>query len=424
MLLSDALTHQDKGSMLDVLIKISFPGWHLPVWFNYRSVGQEIQQKLPRHWNEDGLIGIALCAVVSFKDVKAQNTNRFLVKCASEFKDKDESLIKFSCILGEHGSDKPPRDTMKSSGHVFIGYISLLHLKNREKQAKCVATEASFKFKVNKEGTKEITNCEVLKCGFTLIYAPNKRVHSLCAEAHDDYKEKMSKSRSDIGGIVVKKIDHILRKAVSMSSETKEEVKCLIASKNVEDIQCEAQKVAVSTSSKSRVSPEISDSTNNGGSLSRGSLEEGEVVNKSPPKFVKASKNVKDIQCEAQKVAVSTSSKSEVSPKISDSANNGGSLSTHPGSVEEGEVVNEPKKDEINQKVLESISCLSTDDTEIIDNDQSLKKGANSLCERFEKPIRLICLVISIYAGAAFLLGRDHNNNNNNNNKNNKQRWK
>ncbi|KFK23503.1 hypothetical protein AALP_AAs52473U000100, partial [Arabis alpina] len=199
-LMSDAVTHQEKGPTFDVLIKICFPGWHLPTWFNYRSFRSKLNRKLPRNWNEDGLTGIALCAVVSLKDYRSQNTH-LLVTCTSEFKEEDKSLIQFSCILGElteHGKDKPQIIT-EPSGHVFVGYISLLDIKQQDRGVGCVATKASFKFEVS-DGTEHVTNCEVIKCGFTLICAPTKPVQSFCTEEYDDHSHMTSGLRTDSTG--------------------------------------------------------------------------------------------------------------------------------------------------------------------------------------------------------------------------------
>ncbi|CAL9241827.1 unnamed protein product [Arabidopsis halleri] len=337
-LMSDALVHKNKGSILDVLIKICYPGWQLPVWFDHRSVGSELKQNLPRHWKEDGLTGIALCVVVSFKDYKDHNT-RLLVRCTSEFKEENAPLIQFSCILGgwtKQVSDNP-RDIVEPSGHVFIGYTNLLHVMKRDRGAKCVGTEVSFKFEVT-DGAKQVTNCEVLKCGFTLIYAPTtKPVHSLCTQVYSDHGEQMSGSTT---AIVEERYNQhetgatsVSLVAPTMASEITKEVQHYEAKSNVEDIQNEAP-------SRNNVdaNPESSDHNTNGESMSPGSSGEGEVF------------------------------KNE-----------------------------SPKKEETN----------STSSALPLENNTN-ENGTNNLRERLEKPIRLICLVISIYLGAAFVLRKDN----------------
>ncbi|KAG7532646.1 P-loop containing nucleoside triphosphate hydrolase [Arabidopsis thaliana x Arabidopsis arenosa] len=337
-LMSDALVHKNKGSILDVLIKICYPGWQLPVWFDHRSVGSELKQKLPRHWNEDGLTGIALCVVVSFKDYKDHNT-RLLVRCTSEFKEENAPLIQFSCILGgwtKQVSDNPG-DIVKPSGHVFIGYTNLLHVMKRDRGAKCVGTEVSFRFEVT-DGAKQVRNCEVLKCGFTLIYAPTtKPVHSLCTQVYSDHGEQISGSTT---AIVEERYNQhetgatsVSLVAPTMASEVTKEVQHYEAKSNVEDIQNEAP-------SRNNVdaNTESSDHNTNGGSMSPGSSGEGEVFNNESP-----------------------------------------------------------KKEETNA----TSSALPLEDN-------TNENGTNNLCERLEKPIRLICLVISIYLGAAFVLRKDN----------------
>ncbi|KAH0869127.1 hypothetical protein HID58_076149 [Brassica napus] len=316
--MSDALAHQEKGSKLDVLIGVCYPSWQLPVWFNHRTVGSELKQNLPRHWNEDGLTGIALCAVVSFRDYQAKN-NRLLVRCTAEFKEKDEPVIQFSCILGGwtgHGSDRP-RDIIKSSGH--------------------------------------ITNCEVVKCGFTLIYAPNKPVHpdhggTICGPT--------TESRGNINNeespfkILSGRETSSSSVALKIGSEITEKVQSFKATRNVTDIKPGAKTVAASSKGGSGIPLEIS--------------------------FDTTTKNKK-----------------------------GGSMS--PMSSGEGEVIDEesPKIDETNQGV-ETGSCESPKDTEKSGNEHNTLNGANNLCERMEKPIRLICLVVSICACSVFLLGKDN----------------
>ncbi|KAF2533583.1 hypothetical protein F2Q70_00031350 [Brassica cretica] len=311
-----------QGSKLDVLIGVCYPSWQLPVWFNHRTVGSELKQNLPRHWNEDGLTGIALCAVVSFRDYQAKN-NRLLVRCTAEFKEKDEPVIQFSCILGGwtgHGSDRP-RDIIKSSGHVFIGYTSLLHIKKWDIEELFAATEASFEFEVT-DGTNQITNCEV----FILTMVGRSVVRRPRVEATSTMKK--------------------------IGSEITEKVQSFKATRNVTDIKPGAKTVAASSKGGSGIPLEVS--------------------------FDATTKNKK-----------------------------GGSMS--PMSSGEGEVIDEesPKIDETNQGV-ETGSCESPKDTEKSGNEHNTRNGANNLCERMEKPIRLICLVVSICACSVFLLGKDN----------------
>ncbi|KAL0737172.1 hypothetical protein Bca4012_013382 [Brassica carinata] len=375
--MSDALAHQEKGSKLDVLIGVCYPSWQLPVWFNYRTVGSELKQNLPRHWNEDGLTGIALCAVVSFKDYQAKN-NRLLVRCTAEFKEKDEPFIQFSRILGgwtEHGSDRP-RDIITSSGHVFIGYTSLLHIKKWGIEALFAATEASFEFEVT-DGTNQITNCEVVKCGFTLIYAPNKHVHPFCSdsEKRSDHGGTICGPTTGSGGNINDEESHfqILSGETSSSS-----VALKIGREITEKVHIKSRDKTVAASSKGdsgiplEVSFDATTKNNNGGSMSSRSSEGGEVIDEESPKT------------------------GETNPGVETSATH--ALFTSPGSSGGGEVIDEESSyiDEINIGV-ETRSFESLKDTEKTGDEKSARNGANNLCERMEKPIRLICLVIPIF---------------------------
>jgi len=57
------------------------------------------------------------------------------------------------------------------SDHIFIGYTTLLNIKNRQQFP--LATEISLRFQVT-NGTSEVEKCKVIKCGFSLVYEPNE----------------------------------------------------------------------------------------------------------------------------------------------------------------------------------------------------------------------------------------------------------
>lgn len=270
-------------------------------------------------------------------------------------------MNQFSCVLGgwsEYVKDKDKAHIDKSSGHIFIGYTSLLDIKKQDKGAGCVATEASLKFEVT-DGTKQTTDYEVLKCGFTLIYEPTKPVRSLCSEKYSDHGEIISSSTTNAKG-------------------------------NIKNEESNFQ-IRHGATSIPMVAPEI-----------------GIKIIEGVQSF-KAIRHVKDIESEGNIVVDSSRSNGEVRLKIGFDAfpnndNNPSGESMSPGCSGEGEVVNEPpKKDDINQQD-ERIYCESWEDTKKPGNDESARNGANNLCERMEKPIPLICLVISICVGSAFLL--------------------
>ncbi|KAH0892191.1 hypothetical protein HID58_054620 [Brassica napus] len=130
-LISDALNRYNGGFVLESLIGTCFPGCEVPASFDHQGFGSVLEPKLPRHWCDSRLTGIALCAVIMFPDCHHQN-NRFLVKCTCEFK-----------------TDDGPS-----------GYIS---------------TNVTWKTmgKDVTDSSGEVAKCKVLKCGFSLVCTPN-----------------------------------------------------------------------------------------------------------------------------------------------------------------------------------------------------------------------------------------------------------
>ncbi|CAL9241825.1 unnamed protein product [Arabidopsis halleri] len=143
------------------LIGTCFPGCDVPVWFNHQALGSVLRLELPQDGNEGRLSGIFLCVVVSFKEYKAQN-NSLQVRCTCEF----SSVSRESFIVG--GWSEPNEELHKVvSDHVFIGYSTLFNSKQRQQFSS--ATEVSLRFEVT-NGTREVAECKVMKCGFSLVY--------------------------------------------------------------------------------------------------------------------------------------------------------------------------------------------------------------------------------------------------------------
>ncbi|KAL1222980.1 Disease resistance-like protein CSA1 [Cardamine amara subsp. amara] len=171
-LMLDELTRYDEGSILEAFTGTCFPGWEVPAWFSHRAFGPVLKPKLPLHWSDNMFIGIALCAVISFHGYHEQR-NRLIVNCNCVFNNEDGSHIPFSCTIGRvsESSDTPG----KIEPCVFIGYTSILDIKKlvEEDEEGCSHTKASLEFKVT-DGTEVLEGCEVLKCGFSLIYATDE----------------------------------------------------------------------------------------------------------------------------------------------------------------------------------------------------------------------------------------------------------
>jgi Leucine-rich repeat (LRR) protein len=98
-MMSDALNRYNGGFVLESLVSTCFPGCEVPASFDHQAYGALLQTKLPRHWCDSRLTGIALCAVILFPDYQHQS-NRFLVKCTCEFGTEDGPCISFSSIVG------------------------------------------------------------------------------------------------------------------------------------------------------------------------------------------------------------------------------------------------------------------------------------------------------------------------------------
>ncbi|VVB08027.1 unnamed protein product [Arabis nemorensis] len=175
-LVLDELARYNGGLVLEALIGTCFPGWEVPAWFSYRASGSVLKPKLPPHWYDKKFTGIALCAVIVFDGYHNQR-KRVLVKGNCEFKNEDGFRIRCSCTVG--GWSEPRNIPRKiESSHVFIGFPSRLDVnkisEDDDDGEKCVCTETSIEFQVT-DGTEEIKNCEVVKCGFSLVYALEER---------------------------------------------------------------------------------------------------------------------------------------------------------------------------------------------------------------------------------------------------------
>ncbi|CAH2046341.1 unnamed protein product [Thlaspi arvense] len=171
----DEFTLYNESSILEAFTGTCFPGSEVPAWFSHQASGSVLEPKLPPHWSDNRLTGIAMCAVISFNGFYEQKS-RFVVTCNCVFNGKDGSCIRFSCTVG---SWSKPRDTpgMIEPSHVFIGYTSILDIKKYgedKDEEGCSHTKASFEFQVT-DGTDVLEGCEVLKCGFSLVYATDER---------------------------------------------------------------------------------------------------------------------------------------------------------------------------------------------------------------------------------------------------------
>ncbi|KAL0657363.1 hypothetical protein Bca4012_077948 [Brassica carinata] len=182
---SDALNRQNKGLAFETLAATCFPGSLVPAWFDNKTSGAVLERELPPYLRDNGFVGIALCAVVSFKNYKIQNNN-FMLKCICQLNNAETSSSFFNFHIGDLSeTDNQQQCTIKST-HVFIGFTSLFNGEMRR-----VPTKASIKFEVT-DGTSEDEKCEVLKCGFSLVcesdngsWHANAETSQLICEPHN-----------------------------------------------------------------------------------------------------------------------------------------------------------------------------------------------------------------------------------------------
>lgn len=127
--------------------------------------------ELPQDWAEGRYIGIAVCVVVSFKEYK-DKYNSLQVKCTCEF--NNVSMSPESFIVGgwSEPGDAPHR---VESDHVFIGYTTRFNTKKLQQFSS--ANEFSLRFEVT-NGTSEVEECKVMKCGFSLVYEPDEAANT------------------------------------------------------------------------------------------------------------------------------------------------------------------------------------------------------------------------------------------------------
>lgn len=170
-----------QGSDSEPLFSTCFPGSELPSWFCHEAVGSVLELKMPSHWHENRLAGLALCAVVSFPDSQEQ-INCFSVKCTFKLEVKEGSWIDFSFPVGSWSNQGNIVENIALE-HVFIGYISCSKIFKRfenqhfsssnstksTQSSTCSSTKAFLKFMVT-DHTSEIPRIEVLKCGLRLVY--------------------------------------------------------------------------------------------------------------------------------------------------------------------------------------------------------------------------------------------------------------
>ncbi|KAL1195098.1 Disease resistance protein RPP2B [Cardamine amara subsp. amara] len=182
LLARTSLQHNHKGLVLDPLVAVCFPGSDIPSWFCHQRMGSSIETDLLPHWCNSKFIGASLSVVVTFKDIEARHSNRLSVRCKCKFKNQNGQSISFSFCLGgwnESCGSSCHEPRKLGSEHVFISYnncnvpISEWSEKSND-GSRCHPTSASFEFYLTDETERKLECCKVIRCGMSLLYAPDE----------------------------------------------------------------------------------------------------------------------------------------------------------------------------------------------------------------------------------------------------------
>ena len=169
-----------QGLVLDPLVSICFPGSEIPSWFCHQRMGSSIETDLLPHWCNSKFIGASLCVVVSFKDYEGQHANRLSVRCKCSFKNQNGQSTSFSFSLGgwNESCGSSSHETCKlEADHVFISYNTCnvpVFKWSEESNNRCHSTSASFEFYIKDETERKLEGFKVMRCGMSLLYAPDE----------------------------------------------------------------------------------------------------------------------------------------------------------------------------------------------------------------------------------------------------------
>uniref|UniRef100_A0A1J3I432 ADP-ribosyl cyclase/cyclic ADP-ribose hydrolase n=1 Tax=Noccaea caerulescens TaxID=107243 RepID=A0A1J3I432_NOCCA len=182
LLARTSIQHNHKGLVLDPLVAVCFPGSDIPSWFCHQRMGSSIETDLLSHWCNSKFIGASLCVVVNFKDHESHHANRLSVRCKCKFKNQNGQSISFSFSLGgwneSCGSSSCHEPRKLGSDHVFISYnncnVPVFQWSEESSNNRCRPTSASFEFYLTDETERKLDCCKVVRCGMSLLYAPDE----------------------------------------------------------------------------------------------------------------------------------------------------------------------------------------------------------------------------------------------------------
>ncbi|CAH2078532.1 unnamed protein product [Thlaspi arvense] len=215
LLARTSLQHNHKGVVLDPLVAVCFPGSDVPSWFCHQRMGSSIETDLPPHWCNRKFIGASLCVIVTFKDHEGQHANRLSVRCKCTFKSQNGQSISFSFCLGgwnESCGSSCHEPRKLGCDHVFISYnncnVPLFQWSEESDDGyRCRPTSATFEFYLTDDTERKLECCKVIRCGMSLLYAPDENDRGFQGIRATDFLERTpsvpvlgwSQSHSQVG---------------------------------------------------------------------------------------------------------------------------------------------------------------------------------------------------------------------------------
>ncbi|CAN8274497.1 unnamed protein product [Cochlearia groenlandica] len=187
------------GLVLDPLVAVCFPGSDIPSWFCHQRMGSLIETDLLPHWCNSKFIGASLCVVVTFKDHKGHHASRLSVRCKCSFKTQNGQSVNFSFSLGgwsESCGSSCHEPRKLGSEHVFISYnncnVPVFEWTGESSNNRCYSTSASFEFYLTDETERKLDYCKVIRCGMSLLYAPDENTRGFQGIRVKDTVERTS----------------------------------------------------------------------------------------------------------------------------------------------------------------------------------------------------------------------------------------
>lgn len=353
--MSDALDRYNLGSVVESFVGACFPGCEVHASLSHQAYGSVIVlPELSRHWSNNGTTGVVLCAVVSFTDYQDQN-NHVLVKCTCEFKTSDGSLRQFSCMVGGN------RPRTINSDHVFVGYTSWLQIKKQKeaddddkKDYSCSDDDqASLRFEVIDSTRELVKNCQVIKCGFSFVNESDE------AESFSWEVNRIHGEASEM---------EVINQQGETSTVSNNSTQGVLASRIIDN-----EEALRSQQRETRSIGNNNNDTNGALMLLHAYSDDSELTDGDE------SQRMKEINQQGDTISIG-----DVSMVSQDSE--------------------ESDESEINEQD-ETNSCVSSDDQ---GNSyvQECGRVTENTSAQMIKPVGLLCLMISISAGAAFILGK------------------